>query len=384
VKADLLDIETHNSNWQKIDYRPFGEQSWTATEGVVRRGFGGDLFDIESGFIRMGPRLYEPETGRFTSVDPLFEAFKRWSPYTYSYNSPLTFRDPTGLAPEKEKYKDEIMQYAGPDIVALTYGFWVAVQESKAESALNFSADFRATSVAISDERWGNAIAGATTWPTSRDSKSGDAGSNDNGASEGSGNSTIVGRLFQKGLSAVKRWLGIMPPGIVEMTSYTWEHPTQTEIDEIAREDAIRENKAFFPNGEINPHFTGHGLESNDMDLLIFAGTIRLVGKGVVSVLSRKVAANISSSVYSYITPKIKNDITNRGWTTESIHNLVNHPYTTRNATNKATNNAATAYFNKDGTYVVRDNVTMTIIQISDRTRPWLPDATIINPYFPR
>jgi RHS repeat-associated protein len=51
------------------------------------------LTEIESGFIRMGARLYEPETGRFTSVDPLFEAFKRWSPYTYSYKSPLTFRD---------------------------------------------------------------------------------------------------------------------------------------------------------------------------------------------------------------------------------------------------------------------------------------------------
>jgi len=92
LKTDLLDIETHNSDWQKIDYRPFGEQSWTATEGVVRRGFGGDIFDIESGFIRVGARLYEPETGRFTSVDPLFEVFKRWSPYSYSYNSPLTFR----------------------------------------------------------------------------------------------------------------------------------------------------------------------------------------------------------------------------------------------------------------------------------------------------
>jgi len=117
MKTELLDIETQNSDWQKIDYRPFGEQSWTATEGVVRRGFGGDIFDIESGFIRMGARLYEPETGRFTSIDPLFEAFKRRSPYSYSYNSPLTFRDPTGLAPEKEKYKDEILDF--PEVYKL-------------------------------------------------------------------------------------------------------------------------------------------------------------------------------------------------------------------------------------------------------------------------
>jgi hypothetical protein len=44
LKAAILDIETHNSDWQKTDYRPF-------TDGVVRRGFGGDIFDIESGFI---------------------------------------------------------------------------------------------------------------------------------------------------------------------------------------------------------------------------------------------------------------------------------------------------------------------------------------------
>jgi len=26
LKTDLLDIKTHNSDWQKMDYRPFGEQ----------------------------------------------------------------------------------------------------------------------------------------------------------------------------------------------------------------------------------------------------------------------------------------------------------------------------------------------------------------------
>jgi len=48
-------------------------------------------------FSLKGNELSNSETGRFTSVDPLFEAFKRWSPYSYSYNSPLTFGDPTSL-----------------------------------------------------------------------------------------------------------------------------------------------------------------------------------------------------------------------------------------------------------------------------------------------
>jgi len=137
MKTELLDIETQDTGWQKIDYRPFGEQSWTATDGVVRRGFGGDIFDIESGFIRMGARLYEPETGRFTSVDPLFEAFKRWSPYAYSYNSPLTFRDPTGLAPEKEKYKDEIQSILWQPIESIEINLAVMAENCIASRTLD-------------------------------------------------------------------------------------------------------------------------------------------------------------------------------------------------------------------------------------------------------
>ncbi len=73
-----------------------------------------------------------------------------------------------------------------------------------------------------------------------------------------------------------------------------------------------------------------------------------------------------------------------RGWTTESIHFLINNPFTTRIASNRATGNAATAFFHADGSYIVRDDVTGVIVQISDRLDPnWIPDATIINPFKP-
>lgn len=74
-----------------------------------------------------------------------------------------------------------------------------------------------------------------------------------------------------------------------------------------------------------------------------------------------------------------------RGWTKELIHGTVNSPFTTRAATNRATGNAATAFFTKEGTYVVQDNVTGQIIQVNNRLDPkWIPDATIINPYIPK
>jgi len=45
-------------------------------------------------------RYYESAIGRFTSVDPLAEDFYNWSPYTYTFNNPLRFTDPTGMAPD--------------------------------------------------------------------------------------------------------------------------------------------------------------------------------------------------------------------------------------------------------------------------------------------
>lgn len=67
-----------------------------------------------------------------------------------------------------------------------------------------------------------------------------------------------------------------------------------------------------------------------------------------------------------------------RGWTVQDIDDVLNHPQAIRPATNRATGNAATAYFRPDGHYVVRDDVTTDIIQISNRNDPnWTPDPAI-------
>ena len=48
-------------------------------------------------------KYYDPETGRFLSCDPLFEKFDKFTPYHYAYNSPVQFKDPSGLSAEDEK-----------------------------------------------------------------------------------------------------------------------------------------------------------------------------------------------------------------------------------------------------------------------------------------
>ena len=79
------------------------------------------------------------------------------------------------------------------------------------------------------------------------------------------------------------------------------------------------------------------------------------------------------------------NQIARRGWTREGIHQTVNNPFTTRPAINKGTGNPATAFFNQDGSHVIRDNITRELVQLSDRMNPgsWIPDPVIVNPYRP-
>ncbi|MCH5258665.1 MAG: hypothetical protein J1F18_02870 [Lachnospiraceae bacterium] len=82
---------------------------------------------------------------------------------------------------------------------------------------------------------------------------------------------------------------------------------------------------------------------------------------------------------------KLSNQMSSRGWTEELIRDTVDNPFTTRGSINKATGNAATVFYTEQGSYVIVDNVTNEIVQISDNINPldWIPDSSIENPYKP-
>ena len=90
---------------QMLDY--IGHESARGRPEQTREGFIGKENDGETAWKAFpesktgrlgdcGVRKYDYETGRFTSIDPLWEGYYRWSPYQYAGNCLIIQIDPNG------------------------------------------------------------------------------------------------------------------------------------------------------------------------------------------------------------------------------------------------------------------------------------------------
>jgi len=102
----VVDPDTAGTETEKVvetrDYYPFGLRmpGRSVTEGTPAvEDYTGHELDAETGMHYAGARYHMSALGRWNGPDPLADDFPAWSPQAYSYNNPIGYMDPTGMAP---------------------------------------------------------------------------------------------------------------------------------------------------------------------------------------------------------------------------------------------------------------------------------------------
>jgi RHS repeat-associated protein len=93
---------------QALDYDAYGRVTLDTNPGFQSFGFAGGLYDYRTGLVRFGARDYDPETGRWTSKDPLLFGGGDTGLYTYVADDPINATDPDGTDGDDAPLEDTI------------------------------------------------------------------------------------------------------------------------------------------------------------------------------------------------------------------------------------------------------------------------------------
>jgi RHS repeat-associated protein len=112
---------------QFVCYMPFGQAfvDEHTTRPEMPYKFNGKEQDAETGLYYYGARYYDAMIAVWYGVDPMTEKYPNFSPFSYTFNNPVRFVDPTGMEPTDEEaaeMSDHI--YKGKEGDRLTGG-WI-------------------------------------------------------------------------------------------------------------------------------------------------------------------------------------------------------------------------------------------------------------------
>ncbi len=91
----VIDV-TSGAVMQRMDYDEFGNVILDTNPGFQPFGFAGGIYDRDTGLTRHGARDYDPETGRWTSKDPIKFRGQDTNLYGYVFNDPINGFDLDG------------------------------------------------------------------------------------------------------------------------------------------------------------------------------------------------------------------------------------------------------------------------------------------------
>lgn len=87
--------------WRE-SYAPYGERRTKAADNNGKPAYTGKPEDADTSLVYMHARMYDPETARFTGIDPQGfgeDAPQSFGRYLYANNSPYVYVDPDGELP---------------------------------------------------------------------------------------------------------------------------------------------------------------------------------------------------------------------------------------------------------------------------------------------
>jgi len=84
---------------QRLDYDEAGRITLNSNPGFQPFAYAGGIADRHTRFVRFGARDYDPETGRWTTKDPILFFGGSSNLYAYTLEDPVNEVDPDGLQP---------------------------------------------------------------------------------------------------------------------------------------------------------------------------------------------------------------------------------------------------------------------------------------------